>query len=93
MKPRMAETRKKMEARKQNAMSAFKREHTPLPVMPFQFHMLPHFMGPMKLAKRPKATMKPTNSNRSTGQWTKLEAKGIKKTREKRMPIAAMTSV
>jgi hypothetical protein len=37
--------------------------------------------------------MKPAKRRKSIGQWMKDEAKGRRKRREKRMPIAAMTSV
>jgi len=35
--------------------------------------------------------MKPAKSRKSIGQWMKLEAKGSRKRREKRMPMGATT--
>lgn len=80
-----------MEAKKLNAKSALNLEHSLLPVRPSQFQMLPQLMGPMKFASSPKATMKPAKSRKSMGQWMKLEAKGKRKSSEKRIPMAAMT--
>lgn len=61
--------------------------------MPFQCQMLPQFMGPMKFARRPNATMKSAKRMKSAGQWMKEVMNGRRKRREKRMPIAATTSV
>jgi len=91
--PRRAEAKKKIDARKQNAISALNLEHWPLPVMPFQFQTLPQCIGPMKLTRSPKATIQAANKNRSTGQWMNVEVNGIKNKREMRIPRAAMTSV
>jgi len=82
-----------MDARKQKAMSALNLEHWEEPVMPFQFQTLPQFIGPMKLVRRPKATMNKMKRMKSAGQWRKLPAKGRRKSNEKKMPSAATTSV
>lgn len=44
-------------------------------------------------ARRPKATINPANSKKSIGQCTKLAMKGKRKSKAKRIPMAAMTSV
>jgi len=82
-----------MLAKKQNARSALNLEQVALPVMPSQFQIEPQFMGPMKLARRPKAIMKSAKRRRSMGQWINEAANGRRKSSEKRIPIAATTSV
>lgn len=57
-----------MLAKKQKAKSALNFEQVCLPVIPSQFQILPQFMGPMKLASRPKATMNMAKSSKSIGQ-------------------------
>jgi len=91
--PNKADTRKKMLAKNVNAKSALNLLHVPLSVMLPQCQMEPQFMGPMKFASRPKATMKRAKRMKSMGQWMKEDAKGKRKSSAKRMPMAATTSV
>jgi len=56
-----------MLAKKQKAKSALNFEHVAFPVIPCQFQIEPQFIGPMKLARRPKAIMKRANKMKSTG--------------------------
>lgn len=88
-----ADTRKKMLAKKVNAKSALNLLHVPLSVMLPQCQIDPQFMGPMKFASRPNATINRAKRMKSMGQWMKDDAKGKRKRRAKRMPIAATTSV
>lgn len=82
-----------MLAKKQNAKSALNFEQVAFPVMPSQFQILPQCIGPMKFARRPKAIIKSAKRSKSTGQWIKEAKKGRRKSKEKRIPIAATTSV
>jgi len=91
--PSSIDTRKKMLAKKQNAKSALNLLHVPLSVIFPQCQILPQFIGPIKFANKPNATMNIANNKKSMGQWMNDDAKGKRKSSAKRIPMAATTSV
>jgi len=91
--PSRADAKKKILAKKQNARSALNLLHVPLSVILPQYQMLPQLIGPIKSTSNPNATMNMTKSKKSIGQWMKDAVNGRRKRSEKRMPMAATTSV
>jgi len=91
--PIIAETKKKMLAKKQKARFALYLSQVPPLVMPFQFQTLPQPIPSMKLTRRAKATIHRTKRMRSSGHFAKEAVKGRRKRREKRMEMAATTMV